>query len=1126
MSRIKITKQVNQGDSVGVSASGINGYTFKNWTENGSVVSSSNPYNFTAQSSRLINATFNAPVVIVASSSDSDYGSVSGSGTYSYGSTVNVSATANSGYEFSGWTESGSVVSNNPSYSFTATSDRNLVATFNSVITVRTTGADTIYLYNNSNQTYTWNLSSGTNTYDGSVSGFELDNLKYVYKFTNSSGSDNLITYVDISKTSIEDISNYAFCSCSALTTFIFPDTLTTIGSGAFTNSGLTTFTIPSSVKFVNNNSFYQSTWWNNYAGGTIYYKDNVCLGCDTSGTRPTGSVSITSGTRVIATDAFTICTGITSMSLPNSLKVINNSAFYYCSGLHSLTIPTSVEYIGVGILDNSGIYSDAADHTTLVVSNCVVGHKGSITGDVELPNTTRLLSAQSFAFQTGITSFTINRATPPIYCPNALDTANNPGDGSCTSPIYVPAANVNTYKAADGWTAVASRIQGFTTNTISASVSPSGSGTISGTGTYRSGATCTLVCTPATGYAFSEWTESGSTVSSTASYTFTVSGNRTLVAACQSTVPMHTITVLKGQNAELSPESMDPTFSGGGTYPEGTTITISMTSPSTQYTVAQWYNQTETVQGNYDTWTKYSLNGHYVDSNSISYTVGDHDETIYCNVFIAGGNYIYSRHFETYDDPMMTASIPAFDCYDSNNNLLGTWSGQMDQAVECPFTASSVYKLVNHVEYIEPEWDPGNPMPVYSNLVYLDSADFSGLINLHEIDGYGGSGGGSMYIGDTMFILPPSCTVVKNMHFGAAQLYDESTQQLMLYYPRHINFGNVETVEGVEFVSYDIENSNTIVQEMTLWDGEGNYGIRQWAVSTYKLSSMTDFSISQCYQPELYFPNLPSGSSIGAQGLPALTGDTVYMTPNITKISLQDCSSITSITIPAHIEEIGNMRCSNLASITFEGGFNSHLKYINQYAFQNCTSLTSINIPYMVAKLSNNYPTPNIGYNAFSGCTGLTTATIGARAVDNYIFQNCTSLTSVSLPYLSTIKNISGSLVGQGIFFGCSSLRTVRLGSKYSAYVQGVSAGWLGMATGSTSTNFWKYNNNSAYPSTITAIYYDYEDGPSSSLFINSGIPNSKFVLHIGEDAMDDGTDWDNIGNLKTDPDRLQQDL
>ena len=661
---------------------------------------------------------------------------------------------------------------------------------------------------------------------------------------------------------------------------------------------------------------------------------------------------------------------------------------------------------------------------------------------------------------------------------------------------------------------------------TISASVDPSGSGTISGTGTYNYGASCTLVCTPATGYAFSEWTESGSTVSSTASYTFTVSGNRTLVAACQSTVPMHTITVLKGQNAELSPEYKNPTFSGGGTYPEGTTITISMTSPSTQYTVAQWYNQTETVQGNYDTWTKYSLNGHYVDSNSISYTVGDHDETIYCNVFSAGGNMIYTRHFETYSDPMMEAQVPAFDCYDSNNNLLGTWSGVIDQGTNCPYTLSSVYKLVNHVETIYPEWDPENPMTVYSNLGYLDSADFSGLTNLHEIDGYGGSGGG-MYIGAMSFILPPSCTVVKNMYFGPAQLYDEYSQQTMWYYPRQINFGNVETVENVEFACYNPEDPSIIVQEMTIWDGEGNYGIRQWAVSTYKLSSMTSFSISQCYQPELYFPNLPSGSSIGGNNLPALTGNTVYMTPNITKISLQDCSGITSITIPAHIEEIGNMRCRNLTSITFEGGLNSHLKYINQYAFNGCTGLTSINIPYMVAKISGAYMTPNIGYSAFSGCTGLTTATIGARAVDGYIFSGCTALTSVSLPYLSTITGSGGGLVGQAIFFGCSHLETVRLGSYYSAYVQGVSSSWLNMATGNTPTNFWKYNNTSGvYPSTITTIYYDYEDGPSSTQFINSSIPNSSFILHIGEDAIDDGSNWSNIGNLRTSTTRLQQDL
>lgn len=904
------------------------------------------------------------------------------------------------------------------------------------------------------------------------------------------------------------------------------------IGAAAFMNMGITSITIPERIRYIESYAFY-----NNSNLSSISFS-------------PDTGIIVNPYLRICG-NAFGYCTSLSTITFPSRLKQFGNTyangsstyyspdVFYNCSALRTAHLesiatppsiisgpsfsgenlfPSTIERIYVKPGTMQAYQSDSKWAYWYNQKKLYIGVR--ISSDVSpAGSSTVSKSSNSVEFQSDSAAPTVILTATPTTGYTFSSWKRGSTVLSTSNPYTATVVDDGT--GTDEFTALST----VASYSISASVNPSGGGTVSGTGSYSYGDSCTLTCTPASGYAFSEWTEGGSTVSSSSSYTFTVSGNRTLVAACQSTVPMHTITVLKGQNAELSPEYKNPTFSGGGTYPEGTTITISMTSPSTQYTVAQWYNQTETVQGNYDTWTKYSLNGHYVDSNSISYTVGDHDETIYCNVFSAGGNSIYCRHFETYDDPMMTPSIPAFDCYDSNNDLLGTWTGAMDQGVDCPFTASSVYKLVNHVEYIEPEWDPGNPMPVYSNLVYLDSADFSGLINLHEIDGYGGSDGVSMNIGATSFILPPSCTVVKNMHFGAAQLYDESTQQLMLYYPRQINFGNVETVEGVKFVSYDIENPNTIVQEMTLWDGEGNHGIRQWAVSTYKLSSMTDFSIGQCYQPELYFPNLPSGSSIGAQGLPALTGDTVYMTPNITKISLQDCSGITSITIPAHIEEIGNMRCSNLTSITFEGGLNSHLKYIGQYAFNGCKGLTSINIPYMVAKISGAYMTPNIGQYAFSGCKGLTTATIGARAVDGYIFSGCTSLTSVSLPYLSTITRSDGGLVGQAIFFGCSSLRTVRLGSYYSGYVQGVSRSWLNMATGNISTPFWKYNNNNA-PSTITVIYYDYEDGPSSSLFINSGIPNSKFVLHIGQDAIDDGSDWSNIGNLKTDPDRLEEDL
>jgi Leucine-rich repeat (LRR) protein len=71
----------------------------------------------------------------------------------------------------------------------------------------------------------------------------------------------------------------------------------------------------------------------------------------------------------------------------------------------------------------------------------------------------------------------------------------------------------------------------GYNIYTIAASVSPTGSGTIAGAGTYNAGTTVTLTATPATGYSFTNWTESATPVSTNATYSFTATANRTLVA-------------------------------------------------------------------------------------------------------------------------------------------------------------------------------------------------------------------------------------------------------------------------------------------------------------------------------------------------------------------------------------------------------------------------------------------------------------------------------------------------------------------------------------------------------------------------------------------------------------------
>jgi hypothetical protein len=69
---------------------------------------------------------------------------------------------------------------------------------------------------------------------------------------------------------------------------------------------------------------------------------------------------------------------------------------------------------------------------------------------------------------------------------------------------------------------------------TITVRTSPSTSGTVSGGGTFAEGTLNTVTATPNSGHTFFHWTNNGRVVSTSASYTFTLSANVTLVAVFQ----------------------------------------------------------------------------------------------------------------------------------------------------------------------------------------------------------------------------------------------------------------------------------------------------------------------------------------------------------------------------------------------------------------------------------------------------------------------------------------------------------------------------------------------------------------------------------------------------------------
>ncbi|HEY5914417.1 MAG TPA: hypothetical protein VJA21_27830, partial [Verrucomicrobiae bacterium] len=68
-------------------------------------------------------------------------------------------------------------------------------------------------------------------------------------------------------------------------------------------------------------------------------------------------------------------------------------------------------------------------------------------------------------------------------------------------------------------------------TYAISLSASPTTGGSVTGGGTYNSGSNVTVVATANLGYTFVNWTDGATEVSTSASYGFTVTANRTLVA-------------------------------------------------------------------------------------------------------------------------------------------------------------------------------------------------------------------------------------------------------------------------------------------------------------------------------------------------------------------------------------------------------------------------------------------------------------------------------------------------------------------------------------------------------------------------------------------------------------------
>ena len=276
-----------------------------------------------------------------------------------------------------------------------------------------------------------------------SLSSVEIDGVAQQtvsYEYPLSTGEH----VVKIMLTNMVTMPDGIFQNVTALTECRIPSSFTSIGASAFAGSGLEKIYIPSSITVIKNHSFNANSL------KEVHIEDigawcRIDIRYNNAGTNPLNKAHhlYINGTEIIdlivpsgitsLTKTFWGASSIRSAQLPDSITNIGPYAFSSCGSLTTINIPEGVTSIG----------SMGFDEAKISV--------------LTLPSTLTTIGDYAFRNNSTMSSMTCLATTPPTIGSMTFYRTNG-------CPIYVPATSVETYKAAQNWSSMSSRIQAIPT--------------------------------------------------------------------------------------------------------------------------------------------------------------------------------------------------------------------------------------------------------------------------------------------------------------------------------------------------------------------------------------------------------------------------------------------------------------------------------------------------------------------------------------------------------------------------------------------------------------------------------------------------------------------------------------